>query len=155
MTLEYLLDICRTTMQSAKFCTVITQGADRMNARILQPFDPEMDWTIWFGTHPDSRKIADLRRNPSLTVLYYDTQDIGYITLLGKAEVIETAELRQKYWNPNWQNYFPRGPEEGYILIKFAPDQMELLSFGHKVAPEPFGLKPAVLKRQMDTWILA
>lgn len=152
MDTENLLDVCRTTMQTAKFCAVITNGQNRLNARILQPFDPEMDWTIWFGTHPDSRKIADIRRNPALTAIYYDQNDFGYVTLMGTAEVVEDADLRQKYWNPNWRSYFPKGPEEEYILIKFIPDQIELLSFGHKVTPEPFGITPAVLVRKKGKW---
>lgn len=153
MDTENLLDICRTTMQSAKFCAVITQNQDRLNARILQPFDPEMNWTIWFGTHPDSRKISDLRTNPNMTAIYYDNQDIGYVTLMGKAEVVDDPDLRETYWNDNWRSYFPKGPKEEYILIKFIPDQIELLSFGHKITPEPFGITPAVLTRKNNEWI--
>jgi len=152
MTVESLLDICRTTMQNAKFCSVITRDQNRLNARILQPFDPELDWTIWFGTHPDSRKVSNIKNDPNLTLIYYDNQDIGYVTLLGTAQIFEDENLRQKYWNGNFRTYFPKGPDEGYILIKFIPDQIELLSFGHKVTPEPFGLKPAVLTRTNNEW---
>jgi general stress protein 26 len=140
-------------MQSAKYCALITNGQGRLNARILQPFEPEMDWTIWFGAHPDSRKVAEIRRDPNVTVLYYDGSDVGYATLLGTTQIVDDLQFKQKYWNPNWQSYFPKGPEKDYTLIKFSPDQIELLSFGHKVTPEPFGLRPTILTLKNKQWI--
>lgn len=155
MTIDQLLDVSRTTMQNAKYCTLITQGDTRLNARILQPFDPHPDGTLYFGTHPDSRKVADIQRNPTATALYFDQNDIGYVTLQGTAKITDDLAMRQRYWNANWRAYFPKGPDEGYTLIQFTPDRLEILSFGHSVTPEPYGLKPAILIRNQDAWELA
>ncbi len=155
MTLDHLLDVTRTTMQNAKYCILATQGDTRINARVLQPFDPQSDWTIFFGTRSDSRKVVDIQQNPNTTLLYYDHDDIGYVSLQGTAKIVDDPVMRQQYWNANWRIYFPKGPDEDYTLIQFVPDRLEVLSFGHGVTPEPYGLKPAVLIRNQGDWQIA
>lgn len=152
MTLEHMLDVARTTVQAAKYCILITEGEARLNARVLQPFDPQPDWTIWFGTHPQSRKITDLRRTATATAIYYDRDNLGYVALQGAGQIVDDPALRQRYWNANWRIYFPKGPDEGYAVIKFTPDRLEMMSFGHDITPEPYGLKSVALTRTNDTW---
>ena len=44
---------------------------------------------------------------------------------------------------------------DDYVLVKFIPLRIELMSFASGVLPKPYGLKPAAVVRSEDLWILA
>lgn len=63
----------KDVMQTARYSTLITIGDDgQPEARIVDPFVPEEDLTIWIGTNPLTRKVAQIRRDPRVTLLYFN-----------------------------------------------------------------------------------
>ena len=58
-------------MRLARYGTLVTMGADgRPQARIVDPFAPETDLTIWIATNPLTRKVQDIRaRSPGHVAL--------------------------------------------------------------------------------------
>jgi len=151
-----VLDAARDTMKSARFCFLITVDQQRQaQARILNPFDPEPDMKVWLGTNRNTRKVAQIRRNPRVTLAYWDSAGMGYVTMLGRARLVENLEERKKRWKPEWAEFYPGGPEgDTYLLIEFTPSQIEVMSGKHQVASEPLGWKPAILLRRGAGWEL-
>ena len=48
---EYLLEVAKATIRATAYCFLITLGdTGQAHARLMQPFAPEEDLTIWFGT---------------------------------------------------------------------------------------------------------
>lgn len=153
MNAEELLKVTRMTMEGGHYCIFTTVTDDGVaHARLLEPFDPEEDLTVWFGTSPTSRKIEQIENNPQVTLAYYFIKDGAYAVLQGTAETINDHELRKHYFREEWHAYFKGGPEGDFTLIKFTPQRIELISFEHKVTPEPYGLQPAILVREGDAW---
>jgi general stress protein 26 len=157
MTPEFLIDIAYKIVKAVPYCVLVTAGeSGQANARLMQPFEPAADLTIYMGVSPASRKVRDLGRENRATLLYYGPSETAYVTLLGSAQVENDLALRRLYWRKDWLVFYPAGPEsDTYTLIKFVPSRIELLDFTHKIAPEPYGLKPAVLLRAGDTWQVA
>jgi general stress protein 26 len=154
---DELLDIARGVITAALYCVLITlDEAGQANARVMQPFPPEADLTLWFGTSPRSRKALNIRRHPQLTVLYQNPTDNAYLTLQGTARLVDDLDQRRAHWFNGWKLYWPDGPTgDDFILIAFTPSRLELMSFSQNVTPPPYGLMPAALERQADTWALA
>lgn len=153
-TSEMLVEIARDAIIAAEFCFLATVGADgRPSLRLMQPFPPEEDLTIWFGTSPVSRKAADIRHNPQVAVGYHDAAGIAYVTLNGRARLVEDLAERQRRWRPDWQAFWRKGPEaDNYILVEFTPQHIEMMSFSQGIAPDPYGLAAQVLARDEDGW---
>lgn len=156
MNADDLLSTARNIIRQIEYCFVITQNdSGSPNARVMEPFAPENDWTIWLGTRPESRKIHEMLKNPRITLAYYYPSDTAYVTVQGVGHLETDINLRRKYWNETWRSFFPDGPEgDDYTLIRFEPDRIELLDFAQQITPEPFGLQPAVLVRTEDGWIV-
>lgn len=151
---QQLLDMVRRMMESSEFCFLITNGETGWpTARRMQPFGPEEDFTLWFGASPESRKVADIRRDDRVTVGYADDQEGAYVALLGTAEVRPDDALRRRYWRDSFADFWPDGPDGGdYVLIKVLPSRIELMNIARRVAPPPYGLRPAVLVRRGQAW---
>jgi general stress protein 26 len=152
---EDLLAITRDTIKAAEFCFLITlTPANQVHARLMQPYPPENDLTIWFGVSPTSRKVQEIQINPQVTLAYSFAEQGAYVTLHGSASVETNLALRQKYWRESFAQFWPAGPTgEDYALVKVIPTRIELMNIARRVAPKPFGLRAVVLVRHNDTWV--
>lgn len=150
------MSAARATMKAAGYCFLITVDSDSVaQARLMNQFDPEEDMTIWMGTNRHTRKIEQIRKNDRVTMACSDLKGGGYVTLLGRARIVEDLEQRKKRWRKEWEGFYPGGPEgDTYVLIEFIPTTIEVMSIQHKVASDPLAWKPAILRKQGDNWNL-
>lgn len=151
---ESVLDAARATIKAARFCFLITlDPSGQPQARLVNPFDPEPDMTIWMGTNRKTRKVEQIRKNPRVTLAYPDIPGGGYVTMIGKARLVDSLEERRRRWKKEWADFYPGGPEgDTYLLIEFKPERIEVMSASHKVAYEPLAWKPAILQRKGKGW---
>jgi general stress protein 26 len=156
MTVKDWLEVARATIEGVEYCFLITESeSGEANARLMQPFKPDEDLTIWFGASPRSRKVREIKAHDRVTVAYEHPEEGAYVTLLGRAVLERDVELRGKYWRRRWVRYWPEGPEsDDYVLIKFMPERLELMSEAREVAPDPI-MQPGVLVREGDEWVVA
>lgn len=151
---EQLLDVTHHILEAAEFSFLITRGKKgALNARLMQPFGPDDNLTIWFGASPRSRKIREIREDSQVTVTFEYAEEGAYVTLLGEAAIKTDRETRRLYWRDSFSAFWPDGPEgDDYVIISFSPSRIEVMDIDRGVAPEPFGLQPAVLERQGSVW---
>ncbi|NWG17547.1 MAG: pyridoxamine 5'-phosphate oxidase family protein [Chloroflexi bacterium] len=157
MTPEALLDIVHKIIEAAVYGFLITlDESGQPNARVMQPFPPEADLTIWFGVSPHSRKVRELRRDSRATVTFYDPAKIAYVALAGSCQIVDDLEERRARWMEEWRLFFTAGPEgDDYALVRFTPERIEVMDFTRQVTPPPFGLAHTDLVRDGDGWRIA
>lgn len=153
---DAVLAVARATMTAAKYCVLITvDETGQPQARVMQPFEPESDMTVWMGTKRTTRKVEQIRRNPRATLAYYDPESAGSVTLIGSARLVDDLKERKSRFVTGWQSFFPDGPTgNDYLLIRFTADRIEVLSFTQNVATKPFTWRPAILSRQAGDWVV-
>lgn len=153
---QHLIEVAQATIKVAEFCFLITVNeSGRAEARLMQPFEPGPDLTIWFGTSPNSRKAKEIERDNRVTLGYVHSQAGAYVSLMGTASIEKDIAKKQHYWRDDFAAFWPAGPlSEAYALLKFVPTRIELMHIGQKVTPEPFGLRPAILVRDGEAWEL-
>ncbi len=141
-----ILETARTIMAKSVFCAFITIGADgQPQARTVQPFAPDAGMVVWIGTNPQTRKIAEIKKDPRVTLYYY--ADMGYVTLIGRAARIEDPAEKQARWNDAWSGLYKdtfRGDD--YTLIRVAPVRLEIISFGDGMVGDPKTWKPVSIE---------
>jgi general stress protein 26 len=157
LTAEHVVVVARATLDAAGYCFLITQGASgTASTRLMQHFKPDADLTLWFGTSAASRKVRELRTNPRASVACLDPQRTAYAALVGALTIEERAEQWRRYWREDWQTFWPEGPSgRDYVLLRFACERVEVLSFAASIAPAPYGLRAAVAVRRGEGWQLA
>lgn len=129
-------------MTEAKSCALITQTKDGLSrVRAMDPFAPELDLTVWFGTNSNSRKVNQIKNDPRVTLYYLDADNTGYVTIQGKAEIVNDPVAKNKWWKEKWIDFYPN-KAKGYSLIKVTPNWMEVVSEPRGILGDSVSWKP-------------
>ncbi len=138
-----LEETAREIMTAAYYCSLITLDEnDQPRARIMEPFPPEEDMTIWLATNPKSRKVKQLKNNSKATLQYFDKGNLGYVTLMGNAYLVHDEKAKQKYWRDSWESFYAN-QKEAYMLIKFVPNKLEVISTKHGINGDSLTWQPS------------
>lgn len=130
---DSLLIAARTIIDSSSCHVLITVGEDgKPYAREMSPFPVEKDWVIWLGTSTISRKVKQIQNNPYVVVYYYDPRTLSYVSLAGKASIVNDSGLKAKYWVDAYKVYYP-DRDKDYTLIKVIPESIEVISYGYRI----------------------
>src|SRR6266545_5256150 len=125
---DALIATAREIMGAARYCALITlDSKGRTHARTMDPFPPDENMMIWFGTNPLSRKVAEIRRNNRVTVYYFDREGPAYVTISGIARLVSDPRERARRWKDEWKAFYP-DREKGYLLIAVTPQELEIVS---------------------------
>ena len=151
-----VLEAARETMRAAHYCFLVTlDSSGQPQARLMDPFEPEPDMVVWMGTKVGTRKVGQIRGDGRATLAYYDGTGAGYVTLIGSIRLVDDLEERRRRWKPGWEAFFGAGPEaDDYLLLKFVPSQIEVMSFTHGVGADPTAFRPAILERSGSGWVV-
>ena len=144
---ERVLTAAAELMRAAAFCALVTLDASGApQARAMQPFPPEKDLTVWLATNARTRKVEQIRKDPRVTLFYLAPDHSGYVTLLGRAAIVDEPAEKAKRWMPSWEAFYDdanRGSD--YVLLRVTPSRVEVVSAAHGIAVEPKGWKPAIV----------
>lgn len=125
---ETLISTAREIMTATRYCALITIGRDgRAHARTMDAFAPEEDMTVWLATNPRSRKAAEIRRNPRVTLYYFDRESAAYVTIYGTAHLVNDRPEKQRRWKDDWKIFYP-DRDKSYLLIKVTPTRLEVVN---------------------------
>jgi len=104
--------------------------------RVMDPFLPESDFTVWFGTNSKSRKVNQIKKNPNVSLYYLDGDASGYVVIHGTAQLVDDQREKEKWWKVEWEAFYPNKAED-YLLIKVTPQWMEILSTTRGILGDP------------------
>ena len=141
-----LKETAKKVIDNSLSCTLITvdeDGAPR--ARAMDGFPVEDDFTIWFGTKSNTRKVDQIKNDPRVTLYYLSQDNSGYVVISGKAELVDDPEMKEKYWKKEWEQFYSE-KEKDYLLIKVTPIWLEVLSPPHGINNNPDTWKPPVIE---------
>lgn len=132
-------------MTSAGMCALITLDKEgRPRVREMDPFLPEEDFTVWFGTNPASRKVSQIENDQRVTLYYLDKDGSGYVMIHGEAQLINDREEKEKRWKTDWEAFYPN-KTDSYLLIKVIPEWMEVISYAYGILGDPDTWEPPVV----------
>ncbi len=137
-----LINAAREIMTAAGTCALITLDSEGIpRVRVMSPFIPENDLTVWFGTNPKSRKVKQIKNDPRVTLYYLDSDASGYVMIHGIAQIVDDQTENGKRWKDEWEAFYPNRPE-GYLLIKVSPIGMEIISYTRGIVGDPITWQP-------------
>ena len=125
---ESLIATAREIMKTARYCALITvDSAGRTHARAMDPFPPDEQMIVWLGTNPRSRKVAEIRRHPRVTLYYFDREDQAYVTISGLARLVQDPKEKAKHFKDEWKDFYP-DRQQSYLLIAVIPERLEVIN---------------------------
>lgn len=138
----------REVITEARYATLVTLDSDGTpQARIVDPFLPDDDFTIWIATNPRTRKVAEIARDPRVTLLYFDRDGASYVTVIGRAERVDDPAMKEKYWKTEWAAFYPEGHlGDDYLLIRVTARRLEVSAERLGVMNDPVTWRPAIVE---------
>ena len=125
---EKLISTAREVMTTARYCALITTGDQgRTNARTMDAFAPDETMIVWLATNPLSRKVAEIRRRPRVTLYYFDRENQAYVTLHGVARLVNDRNEKARHWKDDWKTFYP-DRDGSYLLIEVRPVKLEVVN---------------------------
>jgi general stress protein 26 len=140
-----LIDAARDIMASAGTCALITidqQGRPRVRA--MDPFPPEEDFSVWFGTKLGTRKVEQIKNDPRVTLYYLADNQAGYVMIHGEAKLVYDQDEKDRRWKEEWEAFY-KNKTEDYLLIRVIPEWMEVISYTHGIQGDPETWKPPMV----------
>jgi general stress protein 26 len=154
METDRLLALARKLIDDLTFCVAVTQGeGGDANARVVQPRPLGEDWSVDVLTNRRCRKVREIERTGRLTLLYQHDRDRSYVSLVGRAEIVDDVAFKRSVWTPAHDRWNPAGPEDpATIYLRLITERIELWSAMHDVMPAPVGYSAAILLRDGTHW---
>jgi general stress protein 26 len=139
-----VLKAAREVARKARYATFITIGEDgQPQARIVDALGPDEDFNVWVGTNPATRKVAEIAKNPRVTLTFFDPSLPAFVTLLGSASVVTDPAVKAQHWKDGWSPFYKneyRGTD--FALVKFVPRRIEIVSEAHGFVNAPGNWRP-------------
>jgi general stress protein 26 len=145
------LTAARETIAAVPICWLATRSLEGgTNARAVSSSagPPGSDeWTRRFLVRRSSRKVAEMRAAPLVTLAFQHPSGDRYIALGGRAMIIEDVAEMRTIWSSDMDAHFlPGFADANMIVIQVDIDRIEVHVRG--LTPEPFGAGRTLLERQ-------
>jgi len=146
-----LLDAARETIAAVPICWLATRSLEGgTNVRAISssagPCGSD-EWTRRFVVRRSSRKVAEMRAAPLVTLAFQHPSGDRYIALGRRVTIIEDVAQMRTMWSSDMDAHFPPGfADANMIVIQVDVDQIEVHVRG--LTPEPFGAGRTLLERQ-------
>ena len=132
-----LLGVAREVVEGAAFVSLATlDEAGYPAVRAMDPLPPDEDWVVWLATNPDSRKVAQLRARPRVALHYLAAGVPAYVTLIGRARLVDDPETKARHWKDSWTPFYP-DRDQSVLLIEVTPIRLEVVSEAHGAPGDP------------------
>jgi len=143
-----ILSATRTIIGHARYATLVTLDASgHPQARVVDPFVPEDDVTIWVATNARSRKVGEIAANDRVTLLYFDADSQSYVTVIGTARLVRDAKEKAARWKDEWSAFYKdKNRGDDYLLIRVTPKRLEVVSPALGLLNDPDTWRPVILE---------
>lgn len=124
---EKNIAILKDMAESVRTCMFTTFSVnDGFGSRPMGTAKIEDDGSLWFYTNEYSLKSKEISKDDQVLLAYSDPGKNTYLTVKGKAELVDDQVRKEAYFSPFIKAWFPDGIEDPrLILIKVTPETAE------------------------------
>ena len=139
------LSTAKSVMKAARYASFITLGEKHQpQARIVDPMGPDEKMTVYIATNPLSRKVREVKKDPRVTLLYFDADRPAYVTLIGRAQAVFGSE-KASHFKADWSAFFSIERPETYVLYRVDVSRIEVVSPKEGLSGDPLTWRPDIV----------
>ncbi len=133
-------------MKAARQCTLVTIGEDgHPQARIVEPLIAA-DGAVWIATNALTRKVREIKRDPRVTLTFFNAAGGEYVTVLGTATPVTDPARKAAHWRAEWKPFYKDEHRGGdFMLFEVRPHRLEISSPRRKLDNDPTTWLPVIL----------
>jgi general stress protein 26 len=128
----------------AMLTTVDEDGT--LRSRPMGTQEAEFDGDLWFITSVDTGKVPEINKERQVNVSYADPRSHRYVSVSGRANVINDKAKVEEFWSPIYKAYFPEGKDDPKLrVIKVTVEKAEYWESPGGIIPTVIGFARAML----------
>lgn len=105
-------------LRDIKYCMLTTVEKDgSLRSRPMYTQQEEFDGDLWFFTGLDNAKIEEIQVDPQVNVSYIADGHKQFVSVSGRAEVIQDRIKIEKMWKPYYKAWFPEGLQDPNLCL--------------------------------------
>lgn len=89
----------------------------RLVSRPLGTQEVAFDGDLWFVAGADSAKVAEIAANPYVNVSYASTSANTFVSVSGRAELVDDRAKAGALWSPAMKLFFPGGKDDPNLRL--------------------------------------
>nr|WP_314088249.1 pyridoxamine 5'-phosphate oxidase family protein [uncultured Shinella sp.] len=113
-------------LKKIDFCMMSTHGGSSVitNRPMSNNGDVDYDGDSWFFSFEDTRKVADIARDPQVTLAFTEPPSLlgkpgVFISIEGEARISKDKAQFEEHWVPDLDRWFTEGADTpGLVLIQ-------------------------------------
>lgn len=103
------------------FCTSVTDMPFR--TRPMSTLEVDDEGNLWFFSAKSSDKNDEIKNDDTVQLIYSKNSDVHFLTITGKATIVEDQAKKDALWNPIVKAFFPEGKDDPNLsLVKIKPE---------------------------------
>ena len=99
----------------AMMTTVEENGS--LRSRPMGTQQVEFDGDLWFFTNKSSTKVKEVESHHEVNISYAKPESNTYLSISGKASIVNNKSKMEELWNPTLKAWFPKGLEDPDITL--------------------------------------
>lgn len=121
--IEKLRDLIKD-IDFAMLTTISSDGT--LHSRPMSTQEAEFDGDLWFFTSADTQKASEIQQDQTVNVSYAAPDKHRYVSVSGKAALVNDREKMKTLWSPVYKVWFPDGLDDPQLrLLKVSVDKAE------------------------------
>ncbi len=99
----------------AMMTTVCKDGS--LCSRPMATQAPPFDGGLWFFTKADSAKVGEVEEEGQVNVTYENSEESVYVSLSGRATLVQDRQMIEKLWHEDLRVWFPDGVNDPQLAL--------------------------------------
>ena len=126
-------------LKDIDICMLVTRADGELRGRPMSNNGKvEYDGDSWFFSYRDARKIQEIEADPSVELAYVATEKGTWVSVEGRAEVVEDEERKRALWERDLEMWFKEGPDDpDVVLVKVSAERIHAWAEGEELVAEP------------------
>jgi len=105
-------------IKEAHTALLVTVGLNgELDSRPMGCLQTEFDDTLWFVTFRNSLKVDEINRDDRVLVSYARPSAAEYVSLSGKAKLVNDRAMLRQLWSEGLRVWSPAGPDDPELAL--------------------------------------
>ncbi len=121
-------------IKASQIFVLSTAEGNLPKSRFMGSLVEKEDFAYYMETYSSSNKVAQIKKNPNVQLLFFRNDYSEIVTLTGKAAIVDSLKIKEFVFNSysNSKKYFKGFEDKGFAVIEFKAEAIDFLTFEHK-----------------------
>ena len=111
------LDKLHDMLKDIRFTMLTTVTSEGPHARPMTTLEANPDGSLWFFGSTESRLVADIAANPAVGLAYADNGSADFVSVTGRARIVNDPAKAKELWNPALKAWFTDGVDDPKLAL--------------------------------------